>query len=203
MTIKINPGAQVNTIPLSRYWKLFPPKVNETRFPKPNSLSPTSYTWILHDRMVKLFLGHFIAKVQHATLPRSYPVYFYIFKDATSPQILLSYATLERLGILEFKVPNLVAQSQIDTLSVPSSPAPGSLRKTPKCVTFCNPLIDLDQLCSIPQPQGLSSLRKTASLRVSFKELAFTIKGTQHKSSSFTMSQPLPALKQHVPYTLT
>ena len=39
MTIKIDPGAQVDTIPLSRYQKLLPPKVNETRYPKPNSCS--------------------------------------------------------------------------------------------------------------------------------------------------------------------
>ena len=29
-------------------------------------------------------------------IPRSYPVHFYVFEDATSPQILLSYATLEK-----------------------------------------------------------------------------------------------------------
>ena len=100
----------------------------------------------------------------------------------------------------DLKVPNLVAQSQINTLSVLSSPAPSSLRKTAKCITFCDPLIDLYQPCSIPL-KGLSGLRKTASLKVSFKESASTINGTQGKSPSSTASQPIPALKQHVPYT--
>ena len=46
------------------------------------------------------------------------------------------YTTLESSGILEFKVPNLAAQLQIDTLSVPSFPASGGLRKIAKHVTF-------------------------------------------------------------------
>ena len=70
MTMKKDHIAQVNTIPLSRYQKFYPHKVNETRFPKPSTLSLTSHTWILHDGSPKPFLGHFIAEVQHATLPK-------------------------------------------------------------------------------------------------------------------------------------
>ena len=132
-----------------------------------------------------------------------YPVCFYIFEDATSPQILLSYTTLEMLGILEFRVPNFVtqSQSQIDNLCVPSSPSLGSLRKTAKCVTFHDPLIDLDEPHSTSHTQGLSSMRKTAAHEVSFQESSFTISGTQYKSPSHPTSQPIPALKQHIPYT--
>ena len=156
-----------------------------------------------HDGKPKPFLGHFIAEVQHTTLPRSYPVWFYVFENATSPHILLFYTTLERLGILEFKVPNLAAQSQlqIDNLSVPSSPTLGSLRKTTKHVTLCDPLIDMDQPCSIPHAQGLSGLRKTTAHKVSFQESSSTITGTQHKSPSNPTSKPIQALKQHIPYT--
>ena len=107
MTVKIDPGAQVNIIPLIWYWKIFPHKISETGLPKPSTLSPTSNTWISHYGSTKPFLGHFIANVQHATLPRLYPTQFYNFEDDTFPHILLSYATLERLGTLEFKVPNL------------------------------------------------------------------------------------------------
>ena len=130
MTVKIDPGTQVNTIPLSRYQKLYLTKFDETRLPISSTLSPTFHTWISHDGLPKPFLGYFITEVLHATLPKSYPTCCYVFKDATSPQILLSYATLERLGILEFKVPNLAAHSQVDYLNVPTSHAPGSLRKT-------------------------------------------------------------------------
>ena len=62
MTMKIDSGAQVNTIPLSRYQKLFPQKVDETRYPKPSSLSPTAHIWISHDGKPKTFLGHFELK---------------------------------------------------------------------------------------------------------------------------------------------
>ena len=44
-------------IPLSRYWNLFPQKVDETRSPKLNLLSPTAHTWISHDGKPKPFLG--------------------------------------------------------------------------------------------------------------------------------------------------
>ena len=70
MTMKIDPGAQVNTIPLRRYQKLYPHKVCEMRFPKSGTLIPTSHAWISHDSSPKPFLGHFIAEVQHATLPK-------------------------------------------------------------------------------------------------------------------------------------
>ena len=84
MNVKINPGAQVNTIPLSQYWMIFPHKISETRLPKPSTLSPTSPYLDLPQWFPKFFLGYFIADIQHATLPRSYPIQFYIFKDATS-----------------------------------------------------------------------------------------------------------------------
>ena len=131
MTVKINPGAQVNTIPLSKYHTLFPHKVDDSRYPKPNALSPTDPTWMSHDGLPKPFLGHFVTEVKHASEPRSYPTCFYIFKDATSPHILLSYMNSERVGILELKVPNMVAISKIDDFTIPTSPTPSSMRKMP------------------------------------------------------------------------
>ena len=58
MTVKIDPGAQVTTIPLSQYWKLFPNKFTETRYPKSGSLIPTTHTWISHDGTPKPVLGY-------------------------------------------------------------------------------------------------------------------------------------------------
>ena len=132
MTVKIDPGAQVNTIPLSRYHTLFHTKLNKSRYPKANVLLPTAHTWMSHNGSPKPFLGHFMADVQHVSEPRTYPTCFYMFEDAMSPQILLSYITLERLGIFAFKVPNLAATSQIDNLDVPTSPGPSGMRKTTK-----------------------------------------------------------------------
>ena len=119
---------------LSRYWKIFPTKSLSL-----GTLSPTSHTWMSHDSTSKHFLGHFIANVNYAAEPRSYPTSFYIFEDATSLQIMLSYATSERLGILEFKVPKLAAHSHTDTFSVPTSLTPGSLRKTAIHMTLWSP----------------------------------------------------------------
>ena len=116
----------------------------------------------------------------------------FMFKDVTCPQNLLSYATLERLGILELKVLNLAAQSQfqIDNLSVPFSPAPGSSRKTAKCITFCNSLINLDKPCSTPHTKGFSHLSKTPACKVSFEESSSTINHSQYKSPSNPTYQP-------------
>ena len=45
-------------------------------------------------------------------------VRFYVFEDTTSPPILLSYVASERLGIIEFKVPNeAILPAAIDTIS--------------------------------------------------------------------------------------
>ena len=141
---KIDPGAEVNTIPLSRYQKLFPHKITKSRYPNPGTLIPTSNSWISHDGKAQPFLGHIIANGNHAILPVIPLCHFYVFEDATSPKILLSFMISEWLGNLEFKVPNLVAQLHIDTLTVPTSPNSGSLRKTAQNVTFWDPLINLD-----------------------------------------------------------
>ena len=114
MTVKIDPGTQVNTISLSMYCLLFPKKLTKSKFPTAKALLLTNHTWISHDGSPKPFLGHSVADAMHASKPRSYPTCFYVFEDATSPHILLSYATSERLGIVSFKVPNLAATSKID-----------------------------------------------------------------------------------------
>ena len=105
MTVKIDPGTQVNTIPLSKYCTLYPNKLTKSRYPKTKILMPSHHTWISHNGSPKPFLGHFIVEVMHAKEPRMYTVRFYVFEDAISPHILLSYATLERLGIVSFQVP--------------------------------------------------------------------------------------------------
>ena len=137
MVVKIDPGAQVNTIPLSRYCTLFPNKITKSGYPKAKSLMPTHHTWISHDVLSKPFLDHFIVEVAHVKEPRTYPVRFYVFEDATHPQILLSHDTMERLGIITFQVPNLAATHSFDHVAVQT---PSSKRKTAKQVTFQDPI---------------------------------------------------------------
>ena len=73
-----------------------------------------------------------------------------MFEDATSLQILLSYVTSEMLGIIAFKVPNLAATSQVDDLSILTSPTPSGMRKAAKFVTFHNPLMDTAYCTAAP-----------------------------------------------------
>ena len=48
------------------------------------------------------------------------PTRFYIFKDTTSPSILISYAASNRLGILHFSLANETTTTQIDTITTKS-----------------------------------------------------------------------------------
>ena len=122
-------------------------------------------------------------------LPRSYPNHFYVFEDATSPQILLSYATSEELEILELKVPKLVTHLHIDALTIPISPSPGGSRKATKSITFCDPLIDLDQPHHTFPHSGLRKTNKT----VHFSDpVRSTINGTKGKHPSLSQQLPLP-----------
>ena len=143
----------------------------------PSTLNPTIHSWISHDVKPQPFLGKFVTNIRHVSQPRLYLTCFFVFKDTTSPQILISYTTSEHSGSLEFKVPILPTQVNIDTVSLPS---PGDLRKTTKKVTFKDLLTST--LCPqphhtlSPSPCG-SGLRKTMK-KVTFKE--HTIDATPH-----------------------
>ena len=103
---------------------------------------------------------------QTSSLPRPYPTHFYVFKDATSPQNMLSYTTSEHLGILKFKVPNLATHSHIDAVTIPNSLNPGVLRKTAKCITFQDTLIFLPHYTFLPCRISIHcGLRKTMKMK--------------------------------------
>ena len=165
MVVKIDPGTQVNTIPLSRYHTLYPNHLNKSRYPKAKSLQPTNHTWMSHDGLPKPFLGHFITEVSHAKEPRTYPVRLYVFEDATNPPCLLSYATSERLSIVQFQVPNLAATLPLDQVAVQT---PRGKRKTTKQVTFQDPICEIEgsHTSSNPQMTAVARGRPLFSTRV-------------------------------------
>ena len=106
ISVKVDPGAEVNTVPLSHYRKLFKKTFTKAGNIKKNVLHPTSHLWSSHDSKPQQFLGYFIINIHHKTISKTLPVRFYVFQDTTNPPILLSYSASERLGIIEFKVPN-------------------------------------------------------------------------------------------------
>ena len=168
LTVKIDPDASVNTIPLSRYGKIFPHKIAASKYFKPSLLNPTNHSCISHDGSAQPFLGQFIADIRHVSQARSYLTCFYIFKDDTSPHILLSGTTSEWLGIIQFSV--LLAQEHTNAITFPTT---SGLRKM---VTSKDPLTT-----KIPQPHwypsispSSSHLRKTAKT-VTFRDPARTI----------------------------
>ena len=176
MVVKIDPGTQVNTIPLSRYHTLYPNHLNKSRYPKAKILMPTSHTWMTHDGLPKPFLGHFITEVSHATEPRTYPVRFYVFEDTTNPLNLLSYATSERLGIVQFQVPNLAAAHPVDQVAVQT---PGRKRKTAKQVTFQDPICKIEgSHTSSNPPDDCCGKRKTTVLNKGEEALVSSLSKT-------------------------
>ena len=73
--------------------------------------------WTVHDETPQQFLGFFIADIHHKTQPEVLPIRFYVFKDTTSPKILLSYVASERLDIVKFQIPNEAPSIALDTIS--------------------------------------------------------------------------------------
>ena len=104
---KLDPATDVNTIPLSRYRKLFPEHFMEAGNIKQKALYPTKHILDSSQQHPKTFPRiSCIADIHHKTHPEVLQVRFYVFKDTTCPTILLSCATSERLGIVKFQVPN-------------------------------------------------------------------------------------------------
>ena len=60
ISVKVDPGAGVNTIPLSCYRKLFKKNFTKAGNIKQNVLQPTSHLWSSHDSKPQKFLGYFI-----------------------------------------------------------------------------------------------------------------------------------------------
>ena len=127
--VKVDSGAEINTVPLSKYKKLFPAHVTKSGNLKSKALYPTTNKWAAHDMTPQRFLGYFITDIQHKSQPDILQVRFFVFKDNTSPQILLSYSASIRLGIMEFKVPNEAPVTALDAIT-----------QHKKCITFSNPL---------------------------------------------------------------
>ena len=128
LPVKVNPGMDVNTLPLTKYRKFFPAHFTKAGNLKQKSLHPTRHTWAVHDETPQQFLGFFIAVIYHKTQPEVLPIRLYVFKDTRSPKILLSYVVSERLGIVKFQIPNEAPLTALDTTS------------TRKHVTFRTPL---------------------------------------------------------------
>ena len=88
LLVKVDPGADVNTVPLSKYKKLFPTHFTKADNLKQKILHPTTHTWRAHDETPQKFLGFFITDIRHKTTADVLLVRFYVFKDTTSPKIL-------------------------------------------------------------------------------------------------------------------
>ena len=117
LPVKVDPGTDVNTIPLTKYRKLFPTHFTKAGNLKQKVLHSTRHTWTAHNETPQQFLGYFIADIHHKTMPEVLPITFYVFNDTTSLKILLSYAASEKLGIVKFQIPNEAPSIALDTIS--------------------------------------------------------------------------------------
>ena len=132
--VKVDPGAEANIIPLSRYRSLFPHHFHTNGTLRANSFRKSKATWSLHDGTTHKFIGFLMIDIQHKTRPDAIPISFYVFKDSTRPSTLLWYAASIHLGILEFKVPMEARSYNINAIS------------KKKSVSFTHLYVAVDQL---------------------------------------------------------
>ena len=106
LQVKVDPGADLSTIPLSCFRSAFPKHFTKSGALKKNALKPMYATWSAHDGECRHFLGYIVLNIQHKTTPQILSIKFYVFEDYTNPTTLLSYAASSRLGIVHFTIPN-------------------------------------------------------------------------------------------------
>ena len=147
LTVKIDPSPQINMIPLRRYRETFPQKTTENGYPKPSSLNPTSHSWISHDGKPQPFPRPIHCRCQTCfpgqVIPNMLLCIWGHPKSTYSPVVCY----IRMIRILQFNVPSLVVQVNIDAISLHT---PGNFRKTMKMknvVSFKDPLTK-----QIPQP---------------------------------------------------
>ena len=89
--VKVDPGAECSSIPLSHFCKAFPKHFTKSGAMKKSALKPMWMTWSAHDGTCQNFLGYIMLDIQHKTLPQTLLCKFYVSEDSASPHILLSY----------------------------------------------------------------------------------------------------------------
>ena len=116
--LRVNPELVLTPYPLTATdnssWKTLQRQNTSNR----THYTPTTQTWTSHDKTLQKFISYFIIDVQTKTLPKTLQLWFYVFKDATCPNVLLSYPSPEILGTVEFKVLNETpTTAALDTIS--------------------------------------------------------------------------------------
>ena len=67
--MKVNPGAECSSIPLSHLHKAFSKHFIKSGAQKKSALRPMWMTWSAHDGTCQKFLGYIVLDIQHKTLP--------------------------------------------------------------------------------------------------------------------------------------
>ena len=165
--------------------KIFLHKINESRYPKQGTLIPTNHSWISHDGKPQPFLGPF----QPCNPSLGCTWYNSVFKDATNPQILLSYARSEYIGILEIKVPNLTVPISQRCPYYPQPPQPRWHEEDCQTCHLKDPLTTLSW-CTSPWCGTLpSGLRKTT------RTVWFRDPISHYMNNTMPQDPPIPAAK--------
>ena len=117
MPAQVDPGPDINSIPISKYKTLFP-----AHFMKAGNLNRRHFNQ--QDTPGQLIttpcnssIGFFISDNYHKTQPEVQQVRFDVLKDTTCPKILLSYTASERLGIVKFQVSSKTPLTALDTIT--------------------------------------------------------------------------------------
>ena len=88
LLVQVDPGAEVNTMPLSKYKKLFPGHFTKPGNLRKKALQPIKHMWTAHNMGPQKFLGYFMMDIQHKTLPDILQFRFFVFNKSTLTKIL-------------------------------------------------------------------------------------------------------------------
>ena len=128
--VKVDPGTLCSLIPLFHFCKAFPKHLTKSGALKKSALIPMWMTQSAYDGTCQNFLGYIVLDIHHKTLPQVLPCKFYVFENQTSPDILLSYPTSSRVGIVQFTVPNKVPLNFLAMMGTITNSKNGNIQQT-------------------------------------------------------------------------
>ena len=118
MEVKVDPGSQTNSIPLSHFRHLFPQLCSKDGIPMENTLEPTLAQFEAYDGGILTSHGWIVLPTQDIRDTKKFhPVRYYVVTKKEA-RILISHATATWLGLVKVLCPNKVPRIKRQVASV-------------------------------------------------------------------------------------
>ena len=117
MEVKVDPGSETNSIPLSHFRHLFPELCSKDGSPKENALEPTLAQFEAYDGGIMTSHGWIILPTWDIRDNKFHPVRYYVVTREEA-RILISHATATWLGLVKVLCPNKAPKIKRQVASV-------------------------------------------------------------------------------------